>query len=265
MFISLLRMDFKNVFSSKNFWLCLLVLTLLFFVDLYISVYAPLKIEGFDKEHLGFSLYFWLGTSGSSISTLLFFTIAIISCMPYSIRFLEEKSKGYHIFIVYRSSLKTYFSSKAIVTFISGGLLFTFPFIISFCAAILMFKNKVLEKSFYDNLYLFHHLFPSHGITYMVIYLMIMFSYAGAIAVFGLWISTFVKNIYVAYLAPFFILLILQPFFEIVYPQLSPMYLANPIQPIADVSVFHLVLVPAVMLIISLIGSYKGIKKYVKI
>ncbi|KXZ13009.1 ABC transporter permease [Bacillus nakamurai] len=264
MFYQLLKNNFMEVLSSKKYKFSLLIMILLFAIDIFISIYQKFTLPYFDKDHLSFSLYFWLGTNDSVISGILIFLFVLISCLPYSTSVLEEKQNGYFQFVISRCSLLKYFSSKVITAFISGGFLFIFPFALSFILMLIMFGNKLPYSEFIDNYGMFHQIVKYHPSIYMAIYILILFYYAGSFAILGMFLSTFLKNRYLAYLSPFLIILVLEPVFEIFYPQLSPILLMSPIQSITGISIMYVFAIPSFVLIISLIGTYIGMKRYVQ-
>ncbi|MCY8069985.1 ABC transporter permease [Bacillus inaquosorum] len=264
MFYQLLKNNIKDVFGSNKYKFSLLIMILLFGIDIFVSVYQKFNMPYFDKSHLSFSLYFWLGTNDSVISGMLILLFALISCLPYSTSVLEEKKSGYFQFVMTRSSAIKYFVAKLITSFISGGFLFVFPFLLSFILMAIMFGNNLTSGQFVENYHLFHQIAKYHPNIYMLIYIFILFYYAGSFAILGVCLSTFLKNRYLAYLSPFLIVLVLEPVFEIFYPQLSPILLMNPIQSITGISVFYVLVVPSFVLIVSLIGCFIGMKKYVQ-
>ncbi|ARW08785.1 ABC transporter permease [Bacillus atrophaeus] len=262
MFYQLLKNNIKDIFGSNKYKFSLLIMIALFGIDIFVSVYQKFTLPFFDKAHLSFSLYFWLGTNDSAISGMLIFLFALISCLPYSTSVLEEKKSGYFQFVITRSSVIKYFGAKLIAAFVSGGFLFVFPFILSFVLMTVMFGDNLTSGQFVENYHMFHQLVKYHPNMYMLIYILILFYYAGSFAILGVCLSSFLKNRYLAYLAPFLIVLVLEPVFEIFYPQLSPILLMNPIQSITGISVFYVFAVPSFVLILSLIGCFIGMKKY---
>lgn len=128
---NLIKLEFKRVFKSKNFYLALLISFILIGI-----VFYPLLEWKNEYDYVTA----WLRSisMGKSYITLLF---PLIVAIPYSYMLATEKKNNFFKYILVREDRRKYLISKAIVNAISGGLILLIPSIILLILCIINFGN----------------------------------------------------------------------------------------------------------------------------
>lgn len=88
---------------------------------------------GYSKNPMGFSLFIhWIAVACSSFGNQVFYFVwPILAAMPFGWSYSQERRNGEYYQIVSRSSAKSYFASKYIAVFVSGGLAVAVPVLLN--------------------------------------------------------------------------------------------------------------------------------------
>lgn len=186
-----IKMDFKRVFHSYNFWLAILFVVLIRFVSI---ANVDFKIS---------SLMYVFDIARSSDLKLLIFPIA---ALPFASSFCSDWDNKYIRPTVVRASIKQYSLSKVIAVFISSALVVMigtgiFMFITTFLLSNPEPSPAQLEN--YANSASFGQ-FVVRGqyFLYIAVHSFIESFYFAFYAVVALAISTLIPNIFVTLAAP---------------------------------------------------------------
>lgn len=239
---NMLQIEFKKAFKNKLF-----VFTL--FLATAIAIYsAAFCINGYYKgiafqtqlgqqfgaiynpQLAGASLFNrWIGLEFiSPAGTMYYLVFPLLACFPYAWSYFSEHKSGYIKNIATRTNKKTYFISKYIAVFFSGGITVLLPIIMNFMI-VSSFVPAIKPDAFSDIYYGIHPwqssaaLFYEHPYIFILLNMVLTFLFSGLVATMSLAITFFFKNKFAVLLAPFFIFLSLN-------------YISSSIQNIPEIS-----------------------------
>ena len=190
-----------------------------------------------STDPAGYSLFVkWIPVNGWSFGSQLFALIwPILSAMPFGWSLAQERRIGAYNLIVTKTKLRTYYSSKYIATFISGGLVIYFLvmgdlFLNSlFCPDVLP-RVEVLASGIHNGCFL-SALYYTHPWWFALIWGCVSFLWGGTVACLCLTAGSLIKHKTMIILFPIFLLwtfnIISMFIMHIVdFPQeISPLYL----------------------------------------
>ena len=132
-------------------------------------------------------------------------TIVLMSCLPFSITYIQDKKSGFLNNIVSRSSKYNYFKSKFIINFISGGLVISSSSFITLFILINKFINEFPSGTnrlwVEDNAFMINYLFTNKLLYFSCIFLFLFFIGA-TYATFALMLGMYTENIIFSILVP---------------------------------------------------------------
>ncbi len=118
----------------------------------------------------------WIGFRGNEMDVYLLL-MPVIASLPFSTSYNSDKSDGFKPFVSKEISLFSYSVTKYIVTFFCGGLLYTFPFILSllFCKLTIPDGVPTAGSGIINDNGMFANLYETSPITYIAVYIGINF------------------------------------------------------------------------------------------
>ena len=206
----------------------------------------------------------WIGFRGNEMDVYLLL-MPVIASFPFSTSYNSDKSDGFKPFVSKEISLFSYSVTKYIVTFFCGGLLYTFPFILSllFCKLTIPDGVPTAGSGIINDNGMFANLYETSPITYIAVYIGINFLFAGLMALLGLAASAWSQKDYMALLFPFATTSIPYVLLNTVLPTIggAPIHLYDPRQPLHGMSPYILTIQCAFFLLVSLIMYIQGVKR----
>ena len=206
----------------------------------------------------------WIGFRDNEMDVYLLL-MPVIASFPFSTSYNSDKSDGFKPFVSKGISLFPYSVTKYIVTFFCGGLLYTFPFILSllFCKLTIPDGVPTAGSGIINDNGMFANLYETSPITYIAVYIGINFLFAGLMALLGLAASAWSQKDYMALLFPFATTSIPYVLLNTVLPTIggAPIHLYDPRQPLHGMSPYILTIQCAFFLLVSLIMYIQGVKR----
>ncbi|PFP07206.1 hypothetical protein [Bacillus thuringiensis] len=206
----------------------------------------------------------WIGFRGNEMDVYLLL-MPVIASLPFSTSYNSDKSDGFKPFVSKEISLFSYSVTKYIVTFCCGGLLYTFPFILSllFCKLTIPDGVPTTGSGIINDNGMFANLYETSPITYIAVYIGINFLFAGLMALLGLAASAWSQKDYMALLFPFATTSIPYVLLNTVLPTIggAPIHLYDPRQPLHGMSPYILTIQCTFFLLVSLIMYIQGVKR----
>jgi len=197
--------------------------------------------HGFSQGiHLGTLYGTWIGGQDISLGGKLFFTlIPLLATIPCGWLLFEEVHSGYLKTIIPKCGRKKYFLSKAIATFITGGLAIVIPLIFSL-VVISLFIPAIKPNVIYSHMEfsmwhgdLFSELAFSHPLLFTTVYLCIDFVFAGFFACLSITTVFLAKTRAAVVIIPFLFITVCDMarmyLFYISYIEISPIMLMHPL------------------------------------
>lgn len=221
--LKILKCELKRAFSSKLFWVALLIGIAIAAVSAgqnLADYYEGLKMEATRAEYMGDNPYnpmnpmttvynYWIGGDYEGPMTPLFYLLMpLLVCLPFSWSYLTDRKSGYiNQSMVHIRKKSDYFFAKYIAIFLSGGVVVAVPLILNILT-IACFIPAYHPDIFYDMYYSmsFHDmrwLFYTNPVVYEIYIILQAFIFAGLFAVTGYVFSFFIRNRFAVILLPF--------------------------------------------------------------
>ena len=131
---------------------------------------------------------FWIGMDFSTwCATAFFFLLPLLAVLPYGSSLHREYKSGYLNLITPQISQKRYFAAKFLASFLSGGAVIVLPMIVNviFVACTVPMRLPSVLEVIYNGVYgfgLWAEVFYTYPVLYILLYLLLDFLFAGAIA-----------------------------------------------------------------------------------
>ena len=211
---SFFKMEINRILRNKMFWIALLIGAILTVSQYFMFVLPNVQYLDIYKDNPFGTLcpHTWYekwigGELASSQSYIFFMLIPILSVLPHSLSLANDRSSGYTYNLFVRGNKKKYYISKYITTFISGGLVVVIPLLINIFLSICTLPSLIPDPStgtsmIMDNM-MWAEFYFEHPNLYIFFYLLIIFAFAGCMAVLGLTIGTSVYNSFMITVMPF--------------------------------------------------------------
>lgn len=237
-FRNLLKTELKKSFKNKFFLISLIMGLLFAFMSGLYNVeayqeYSTVQIEG-NPMVQGNSLYnTWIGGECGSLGFTLFYTfLPLLAVIPYGWSYAMERKTGYAKMVQIRAGRISYFGAKYIATFLTGGVVIVVPLIFNLLF-VACFVPAIQPTWIYSVYYPYHYgaiwsyLFFTQPIIFEILYLILVFIFAGLFSVMGFAVSFYTNKRVMAVLVPYFLILALhysrRLLYGRVYKELSPL------------------------------------------
>ena len=205
---SILKFEWERLFRSKTFLLSAGTAALIVIVDA--AYQFLLYLQGIDVYTSVF--YKWLGVNNIFFAGSIFFLILpLLTALAYSWTVSYDRSTGYIRQIITRCGRARYFTAKYLVSFLSGGMVFTGALLLHFL--LLATFSPAYEPvpgdlaSFMDPNHFCSVLFYQHTYLFMVLWLLTSFLWGGAMACIGTAAGMFIRKHLIVGIVPFLIFL----------------------------------------------------------
>lgn len=229
----LLKLELKKAFWNRWFFLSLgigLICSVLSFIynlskysveNRFYDVYGMSPYKNHEVYVLT-AFSYWIGGDFYSLGSVVFYFIfPLLAVLAFGWSYREEKRVGYHKMLISKTSRRTYYLSKSIALFISGGTVFVLPQLINLVMTmcVIPMRLPLVEGSMYYGIFngFLAPLFYSHPLVYVFGYLLLDFVFAGLLANLTLFIAEFIKNQWIIVVLPFIFLLAFEQFLRLLY------------------------------------------------
>lgn len=183
-----LKIELQRGFKNKKFVIVLAIEFVIVLIHLFHIIFPAITTGiPFLKQYVGTktdfipgAMYYWIGLNNSMERTILFAILPILGAIPYGSSLFSDYSSKYQNHFMVRENRKNYFFSKLITMFINGGVIGSFPFLLSLYVNLLLLPvEQTLTVQGYFSLcnerIIFSGLFFSHPIIYCFIYILFVF------------------------------------------------------------------------------------------
>lgn len=238
-----LRAELWKATHNKMFYTTILIGTLIVALNVW-EVHGSMQSfldrimdepYGVVKSAEGYSLFMEampFGVFGFS-AELFYFIWPILATMPFAGSYLKEHREGISSQIISRCNVGTYFFSKYMAIFITGGIAILFPTVLDvlLCALISPSYVPTVGMSGLDNRYFLAHLFYTHPWGYFAAWLPIIFIWGGVTAGLALVAGCRFRHTVFALLLPYCLYFIFTAVQSVFFPAaatLSPMMMVRP-------------------------------------
>lgn len=260
-----LRLNIKQAFCNRVSLIIMFSGLALIFIYHY---YYVIRYIGDGTDAFVTTAFKWIGFRDNEMDVYLLL-MPVIASFPFSTSYNSDKSDGFKPFVSKGISLFPYSVTKYIVTFFCGGLLYTFPFILSllFCKLTIPDGEPTAGSGIINDNGMFANLYYESPLTYITVYIGINFLFAGLMALLGLAASAWSQKDYMAILFPFAVASIPYVLLNTIFPTIggAPFHLYDPKQPLHGMSPYILTIQCAFFLLVSLIMYIQGVKRDKKI
>lgn len=204
----MIKFEWNRMIHSKT----LLISIIISYAIIVADVFAWYKLyrEGVDVYTSIF--YKWLGLNrGMNAGIYFFMALPLLTAFAYSWSISYDRSSGYIIQIVTRCNRIKYFTAKHIVSFVSGGIVFSSSLVLDYMLLSLfspayrpipgdlassMDPFRFCSDIFYQNPYLF-----------MLIWIGVAFLWGGAMSSIGLAAGMYIRKYIITSTVPFLVFL----------------------------------------------------------
>ena len=132
----ILKIELERAFKNKYFFICILIETIIIAIYSVSNLYPAItktipyfsQYMGTKLDFLPGALYYWLPFRNLPYRILFYGCLPILAAIPYSTVMYKDMSTSYSNQYFIRTKKSYFYFSKLIVTFLSGGVVATFPF-----------------------------------------------------------------------------------------------------------------------------------------
>lgn len=260
----LYRIMNKNLYISLllGFGICLLQIIF----SVYGNASAYLRIgDSFFSPYTK-----WLGIDlVSSFKTMFYFLLPMIASIGIGTVIQEDKNSGFLYLALSKTTYQKYFNSFFILSFCVGFIVIALPLLFNFLAAFLFLPNVPVDAVINSNIGLtdtstfFPDLYFTHPFIHILFYIFLSGFFGGIFALLSISCSFYYKNQFITLVTAFVFQILLTIFNLFMSFSISPMFFLPEIQPIQGGSFLFVVIFAIVLILISAILFYQGVKKRV--
>lgn len=206
---ALIKNELKRTFFSKEM---LAALTVGIIICLWHAVQYIWSVPVYDPDRYGFpeSMYYnWLGADSFPVQNFLYYLILpLLVVLPGGVTYHMDIKEHYILNIYTRCSKKKYLFAKYLAVFLSGGVVFVLPLILSLLISMAHFPmtlpEAIVDIGPSQTSILWELFYTSPGL-YILIFLGIDFLFAGGMATIALAVTYHIESRIGVFLAPFII------------------------------------------------------------
>lgn len=220
--MNIYKFELKRSIRTPGFYIALLIGSIIAIADwctyaLKFSrhIYTIAQFET-AKNPMSYPAYVyesWIGGGDSKFSELFFLILPLLVVMPYATSFYSDNKSNFINFICTRTRQKSYFRAKFFATFLTGGMVAILPLILNFllCATVLpcVLPQIAAGRSLMRPNSTFSNIYYNHPLIYVIFSILIIFVFAGTLAVLALSVVFYAKYIYSVMLFPFVLCLVI--------------------------------------------------------
>ena len=214
----LFKMEAKKAIKSTGFKVSIIVSSIIVILQ-SLWFYKNVRMVNLDEYNYfmnqkGNCLWYensifegWIGIEGFSMfGTLVFVLMPLIACMPYCLSFYDEWKTKYTEHVLIKRSKKEFLVTKYVVTFASGGIAASYPFLLSlFISALYLpvIKPDIRALSIgITDRSLGAQLYDKSIFLYLTFFIVLEFIYGGIFAVTSMAASKWIDNRFTIMLLP---------------------------------------------------------------
>ncbi len=224
-----MKNELKRAIISKSFFISVILLVVVLFPVLWEDLKYVIRTD--NQMHDYISMFAYAMGVGPS-----FYAIALICAMPFSFSFADEWNTGYYKSAIMRSDMKKYINRKIFSVSIAGGSACALGVTIIVLICVIIFGSfqsnnqeviGIISRSAFLP-YMSSNIYVA-GIQYVITRIFFAGLFGMVWSLFGLTVSAWIPNRYLALISPFvisFILLYIGYFTNTTW--INPAYLINP-------------------------------------
>lgn len=207
------KFEMKRAVKTSGFKIAMVFGTFLALIDFiqYGMVYARNLAKGHGLfEHLSYPCIVsesWICGGISKYAGVFFVVLPILAVLPFGTSYFSDCKDNIIVSICSRIKRKTYIRIKYLITFLTGGFVSVYPLCLNYllCSSVLPGLNAqsasyvgvVIPKSSLS------HIYYSNTTLYICINILMIFIFAGVMAVTSLYVSMYTNTIQAAFIFPF--------------------------------------------------------------
>lgn len=212
---SVFKIELDRAFINKKFFFVILIEAALIVYDFF-SYVLPVcnktipfllsNIESGKVDSIPGVYATWVGLHYGQTRTILFTVLPLLCALVYGASLYLDEKFHYNYQIIVRAGKKSYYTSKLFVLFLVGGVVASFPFMLSLLMNSLVLPyEKVLPCLCYfmGDKYVMSGLFYSYPLLYVFIYILLIFIEFGLLNCICFIISDIFSNSFIIVSAPF--------------------------------------------------------------
>lgn len=208
----ILKLELHRGFCSRTFLAIILLgmgLSITHTVFYVLQDVAPYTEEYVQRGIYPNSLFNrWIGGEYSTIQYYLYYLlIPCLAAMAYGESLFSDIHSGYIKHMLAKVPRKEFFIARMAAVFLTGGCACIFPLLFNLLSTAMFVPAVIPEAStmFFGlgEIWMFSHLYYTHPFQYILIYLVIIFLYAGLFAVAGMCLGYYVENKASIFVIPF--------------------------------------------------------------
>lgn len=215
--IKLLKCELYRAFRNKKFVITIFVEIIIVLTFVFIDVVPiitqtiPLKFKQLDSGNVKFmpgAFYTWLGLMSGSVHAVIKAILPLLIAIPFGDSLYLDEKNHYVYHIDTRSNKSNYYFSKIITLFLSGGVIATFPYLLSFLINIALLPMETVIPSTgvsLGNIVFLSQLYYSKPALYVLAYLFFTFIGFGILNCLCFVASYIFNNRFLVTLFPFII------------------------------------------------------------
>lgn len=205
--MNLFILECKRILNDKIF-IAVLFLNILFY--LYIN-YSMYDIHCLSDNNFYMRLFF-LSPDTTELTNAFYFILPILSCLVGSDVMAQDMRSKEFINILSRVNKKKYFLCKAVLSFVSAGIVMIIPFLLDFIVKLATYPANLPSvtwgASFYDVMGM-SDIFVYNPMLYTILAILFTFLFSGLLGLVGFSISLFTNKKLIITSVPFIITIVI--------------------------------------------------------
>lgn len=203
-----IKLELKKMYDSLSFRVTLGIACAFAIWDSYLKIYDYFFY--YSESNL---LSNWMVIYGFNLPSSIFWNIfPLLATFGFSWSYIQEKNNGYKAQCIIGEGKRKYFTTKFLVTFISGGLVVVIPILLNLSLMALVIPYEKIEsihiiETGITQYNLWGYLFYDHPIIYIFMMIGFTFLYSGTIACLSLFVSSFIHQKNIIMIIPYLLLL----------------------------------------------------------
>lgn len=212
----MLKNELYRAFANKRMLIVLIIETvfiMIYTISEVFPVYThtlPFQLSTLETAkpmpYISGALHEWIALRHSSFSVILFTAVPLLAAIPYGDSLYVDEQSHYVNHYCIRENKKSYYFSKLISMFLSGGFAAAFPFILSFIlnTALLPIEPvQVSSGAFFSGMSVFSEVFYRNPLAYVFIYIFQIFLVFGLLNCFCFVFADMLSTRFVVTIVPF--------------------------------------------------------------
>lgn len=205
--MNLFRLECKRILNDKIF-IAVLFLNILFY--LYIN-YSMDNIYSISQNNFYMRLFF-LSQDTIESTNAFYFILPILACLVGSDVMGQDMRSKEFINILSRVNKKKYFLCKAVLSFVSAGIVIIIPFLLDFIVKLAMYPANlpcVISGAIFPDTTGLSDIFVYNPMLYTILAILFTFLFSGLLGLVGFSISLFTNKKLVIISVPFIITIVI--------------------------------------------------------